>query len=461
MSAVETLGHVHLLGIGGVGVSAVARLLLAEGLTVSGTDAKDLPVLAQLREAGATVNVGFDAAHVDGVDTVVCSSIIQEDNPELVAARAGGAKVLHRSEALAALMEGRVGITVAGTHGKTTTSSMIAVMLAHAGVDPTFAVGAPIPGLGTNARLGSGSAFVAEADESDASFLNYRPTIAVVTNVEADHLDHYGTEEAVRLAFDEYAALLPADGTLVYCADDAGASLTASRLAEARPEVRRIGYGFANGEVRLSEADHSGTESTATIAQDGVAVELALAVPGDHNLLDAAAAYAVGSLLGLSPSERVSGLAAFGGAARRFEAKGQVAGVRVYDDYAHHPTEVSAALTAARDVAGEGRVHVLFQPHLFSRTRDFHEAFGAALSLADEVSVLPIYPAREEPIAGVDSSLISSAVTTSVALASAEEAVARVVAAAANGDVVMTIGAGDVTALGPLVVEGLRGRAKA
>ena len=459
-ASTQDLGHVHLLGIAGVGVSAVARLLLAEGLTVSGTDAKDLPVLDELRDAGATVYVGFDAAHAEGADTLVCSSVIREDNPELAAARANGARVLHRSEALAALMTGRVGVTVAGTHGKTTTSSMIALMLRHAGAEPTFAIGAPIPQLGTNAELGAGPAFVAEADESDGSFLNYTPTIAVVTNVEADHLDHYGTAEKVHAAFDDYAQLLPDDGLLIACADDAGSAATAANYLASRQEARVVSYGFGEGStVRLSRADHSGLASTATVSlPGGESAQLRLQVPGNHNLLNAAAALAVGLELGLSAQAALDGLAAFGGAARRFDFRGSEGGVRVYDDYAHHPTEVTAALLAARDVAGEGKVHVLFQPHLFTRTRDFAAEFGEALSLADTVSLLPIYPAREEPIEGVSSELVAASVTAPHAVVQAADAAGFLAAKVAPGDVVMTVGAGDVTAQGALILEAIAAR---
>lgn len=459
---VNELGHVHLLGIGGVGVSAVARLLLAEGLTVSGTDAKDLPVLDQLRAAGATVHVGFDAEHVSDADTLVVSSVIQPGNPELDEAIRRGLPVLHRSQALAALMRGRVGVTVAGTHGKTTTSSMIAVMLRHAGLEPTFAIGAPIPDLGTNAELGRGSAFVAEADESDGSFLNYTPSIAVVTNVEADHLDHYGTALAVHEAFDRYADLLPATGLLVACSDDEGAAATARNLAQHRADVRVSSYGFGDAaQLRLSDADHSGLTSTATLLDpDGTQHTLSLHVPGDHNLLNAAAAYAVGRELGLSPTVALDGLAAFGGAARRFEFGGTADGVRVYDDYAHHPTEVRAALSAARDVAGQGKVHALFQPHLFTRTRDFAREFGESLSLADTVHLLPIYPAREDPIPGVTSELVAASIGAPHALVKATDAGAAVVAAAQPGDVIMTIGAGDVTALGAPILALLEARAE-
>lgn len=453
---VEDLGHVHLLGIGGVGVSAVARLLLASGLTVSGTDAKDVPVLAELRAAGAEIHVGFDPAHVESADTLVISSVIREDNVELRRARELGLPVLHRSQGLAALMHGRLGVTVAGTHGKTTTSSMIAVMLQHAGASPTYAIGAAIPELGNNAGLGHGDVFVAEADESDGSFLNYSPSIAVITNVEADHLDHYGTEEAVHQAFDRYADLLPARGLLVACADDAGAARAAATLAAARADVRVLTYGFSeDADVRVSDADHTGSTATAVLHDRDGEHPVRLAVPGDHNLLDAAAAYTVGRDLGLDARAALEGLASFRGAARRFELRGEAAGVRVYDDYAHHPTEVRAALKAGQDVAGDARLHVLFQPHLYSRTQAFAEDFGRALAEADSVHLLPIYAAREEPIEGVDSQLVARFVGPGARVVGPEEAAEAVAGQAHAGDVIMTIGAGDVTAQGPALLAAL------
>jgi UDP-N-acetylmuramate--alanine ligase len=336
---------------------------------------------------------------------------------------------------------------------------MIAVMLSEAGEEPTFAIGAPIPELGTNAALGEGRAFVAEADESDGSFLNYRPSIALITNVEADHLDHYGTEAAVHEAFDLYADLLPARGLLVACADDPGAAAAAVRLRGARPDVRVRTYGFSDtADVRLSAADHTGVSSTATLTDEDGDHQVRLGVPGDHNLLNAAAAYIVGRDLGLGARAALDALASFRGASRRFDLQGEVAGIRVYDDYAHHPTEVRAALKAARDVAGDARVHVLFQPHLFSRTQAFHREFGEALASADTVHLLPVYAAREEPIPGVDSGIVAAWAGEGATVVSAEDAARAVAAGARPGDVVMTVGAGDVTRQGPLILEALAGR---
>jgi UDP-N-acetylmuramate--alanine ligase len=448
----ESLGRVHFIGIGGVGMSAVARIMVARGLPVSGSDAKDLPVMADLAAAGARIAVGYDAANLGDARTVVAGSAIRPDNPELAAARAAGLPVLHRSEALAATMAQDTAITVAGTHGKSTTTSMITVLLQGAGLDPSFAIGANVPALGVNAASGTSPVFVAEADESDGSFLNYRPQIAVVTNVEPDHLDHYGTAEAVYASFDRFAALLPEDGLLVACADDAGARALGLRTRE-RANTRVVLYGTAaDADVRL----HDGGPGEVRISTPAGRFAVELQVPGRHNALNAAAAFAVALELGIAPETAAGALAGFSGASRRFEFKGAGRGVRVYDDYAHHPTEVRAALAAARSVAGCHRVHVLFQPHLFSRTREFAQEFAEALNAADTALVLDIYPAREDPIPGVTSQLIADHLGFGGRLTGpGEDAVRAVLDAAAPGDIVLTAGAGDVTSYGPLLVQAL------
>jgi len=448
----ESLGRVHFIGIGGVGMSAVARIMVARGVPVSGTDAKDLPVMHDLSAAGARIAVGYDAGNLGDAQTIVAGSAIRADNPELAAARAAGLPVLHRSEALAATMAGHRVVTVAGTHGKSTTTSMVAVLLKEAGLDPSFAIGANVPALGVNAAHGASDIFVAEADESDGSFLNYRPLIAVVTNVEADHLDHYGTPEAVFASFDNFAALLPAEGVLLACADDAGARALAERTA-GKGTTRVLTYGTAeDADIRL----HDDGPAAVAVAIGAQTHALALQVPGRHNALNAAAAFAVAVELGVAPEAAAAALGHFTGASRRFELKGQGRGVRVYDDYAHHPTEVRAALSAARTVAGGRKVHVLFQPHLFSRTREFATEFAEALAAADTALVLDIYPAREDPIPGVTSALIADHLTNG-RLVTASEAVDSVVAVAGEGDVVLTVGAGDVTAYGPAIVGALGG----
>lgn len=459
------LGRVHFIGMGGAGMSAIARIMLGQGVAVSGSDARNSAGLEQLKGLGAAVFVGQAAGNVEGADTVVVSTAIRESNPELTAARAAGLRVLHRSQALAAAMADDAVVAVAGTHGKTTTTSMVTVMLRAAGVDASFAVGGTVQGLGVNAAHGTAPVFVAEADESDASFLNYRPQVAVVTNLEADHLDHYGTAEAVIDAFEEFVALLPAGGTLVACMDDAGSAALAAQAAASG--TRCLGYGFTDGaDIRLVPGERDGLHTSATVVLrpgllpggEGRELELSLGVPGDHNLRNAAAALAVAVALGVDVSAAVAGLAQFSGAARRFEAKGEGRGVAVYDDYAHHPTEVAAALQAARTVAGAHKVHVLFQPHLFSRTAEFAAEFAQALDLADTVAVLDIYPAREDPVPGVTSELITSRLHKPTGYApDSAAAVARLAGGAEAGDIILTVGAGDVTELGPDLVAALQG----
>ena len=450
--ALEELGRVHFVGIGGVGMSAVARIMVARGVPVSGSDAKDLPVMADLAAAGARIAVGYGPANLGDAQTVVAGSAIRADNPEIVAAREAGLPVLHRSEALAATMAGDTVVTVAGTHGKSTTTSMVTVLLQGTGLDPSFAIGANVPALGVNAAHGNSGIFVAEADESDGSFLNYRPRIAVVTNVEPDHLDHYGTAEAVYESFDRFTALLPADGVLVACADDAGALALAERT-RTRGNTRVVLYGTSEGSDVVLHDRGPGDVAVSTPAGR---YALALQVPGRHNALNAAAAFAVALELGVDPGDAAAALAHFSGASRRFELKGEARGVRVFDDYAHHPTEVRAALAAARSVAGNHKVHVLFQPHLFSRTREFAQEFAEALNLADTALVLDIYPAREDPIPGVTSQLIADHLDEGGRLVAPADAVSVLAATAAEGDIVLTAGAGDVTAYGPRIVEALR-----
>lgn len=483
------LGRVHLVGVGGAGMSVVAALLAARGLEVSGSDGRDSAVVATLRAAGVDVHVGHHAAHVDGAGSVVVSTAIRESNPELARARELGLPVLHRSVALAALMAGRRGVAVAGAHGKTTTSAMVAVTLAHAGLDPSWAIGGtvlrdvPTPGSPVGAaqagaamqaggpagvggapevggaRHGSGDVFVAEADESDGSFLAYAPHIAVVTNVEPDHLDHYGTREAFEQAFVAFVRRIPADGWLVACADDAGASRLIASARASGTRVRTYGTG-ADADVRVGAWQAGpGAGGSTTLTADGETVRLELAVPGVHNALNAAAAWAVALLLGVDAEVAARGLGTFVGTGRRFEDRGSAGGVRVVDDYAHHPTEVAALLRAARPVAGGGRVLVLFQPHLYSRTRTFADEFAAALALADVVVVTDVYAAREDPDPSVTGALLTDRVPAGVEatyVADRHEA-ARVVGRAARpGDLVLTVGAGDVTELAPEVLAAVR-----
>lgn len=478
-SALDDLGRVHLLGVGGAGMSAVAGLLVARGLTVSGSDAHEGPALAGLREAGVTVHVGHDAAHVEDVDTVVRSSAVRDTNPEVVRARERGIPVLHRSEALAALMAGRIGIAVAGAHGKTTTSTMVATALAAAGrqdpvLDPSYAIGGTVltaDGAGPGYRTGAGEVFVAEADESDGSFLAYAPAVAVVTNVEPDHLDHYGTTEAFEAAFEAFADRVLDGGALVACLDDPGAArlVAAVRDRLTRRGVRVLTYGtdaaIAAGDggpdLLLGPVRATGGRWHVTLTSRSAEVpgaDLELAVPGEHNAANAAAAYLAAWAVGADAAAIASGLGEFRGTGRRFEDRGTAGGVRVVDDYAHHPTEVAALLRTARQVAGDGRVHVLFQPHLYSRTRTFAAEFGAALDLADTVVVTDVYAAREDPDPEITGDTIVRRVPTPgrAAFVPDRHAAARALAAAAApGDLVLTVGAGDVTQLGAEVLAAL------
>ncbi len=450
------LGPVHFVGIGGAGMSGIARIMLARGVPVSGSDARDSACLAALRELGATVHVGHRADSVGpSVGTVVVSTAIRETNPELVEARRRGLPVLHRAAALAALMVGRRRVAVAGTHGKTSTTSMLTVAAQACGADPAYAIGGDLAGSGSNAYDGGGELFVAEADESDGSFLLLSPDLAVVTNVEADHLDQHGTPEAVAAVFERFVDRIAPDGVLVTCADDAGAE----RLAASSRERRRVRtYGESpTADLRLTEVTLSPAGAGYLAVLDGTPVtRVRIGVPGRHMASNSAAALLAGLELGLPAAGLVSGLAGFGGVRRRFELKGVAAGVRVYDDYAHHPTEVAAQLRAARLVAGEGRLVVGFQPHLYSRTAAFAAEFGAALGLADEVVVLDVYAAREDPVAGVTGQLVADAVPLPperVRFVPERSAVAGELARRARpGDLVITMGAGDVTTIGPDVL---------
>jgi UDP-N-acetylmuramate--alanine ligase len=448
----ELLGRVHFVGIGGAGMSGIARVMLARGLRVTGSDAKDSRIITALRAEGATVTIGHDAANVGDAETVVVSSAVRANNPEVVAARERGLRVIHRSQALFAVMQGRTRVAVAGTNGKTTTTSMLTVALQRAGVDPSFAIGGELTETGTNAHHGTGPVFVAEADESDGSFVLYRPHVAVVTNVQPDHLDHYGTAEAVEDAFLTFVLGIPEGGLLVACADDQGSR----RLAEsaAAHGIRTVTYGAAeDSDIRVEAAD-----GAFSIVEGGVATgTVRLQVPGWHNVLNAAAAYAAATRgLALDPAAIRAGLAGFAGTRRRFETRGRAGGVTVVDDYAHNPGKVAAALQTAREVVSGGRVVVVFQPHLFSRTRDFAAQFGAALGAADEVLVMDVYAAREDPVPGVTGALVAAAVPLPperVAFVPSWSAVAgEVVGRLRPGDILLTVGAGDVTLIGPEVL---------
>ncbi len=453
------LGAVHFIGIGGAGMSGIARIMVMNGVTVSGSDAKDSAVVEVLRTLGARVHIGHAADNLGEADTLVISSAIRPDNPELVEAQRRGLRILHRSGALASLMLERRAVAVAGTHGKTTTTSMTTVALQACGLDPSFVIGGVLSTTGTNAHLGSGDVFVAEADESDGSFLLYEPAIGILTNVEADHLDHYGTAEAVTDAFVEFCAGIGGrGGTVIACADDPGSLAVATRAREQGTRVLLYGQS-ERADIRLRDLESRlGADFVLDIPgrEQGLAVHLKQ--PGTHNALNASAAIAVAHALGADVDRAAEGLGGYGGTRRRFEEKGIAGGVRVIDDYAHHPTEVTAVLSAARGVVTDGgRVWAIFQPHLYSRTMEFRTEFGQALGLADEVVVLDIFPAREDPVPGITGAIVAETVPHEhvTYIESFNEAVPFVSARVRPGDLVLTVGAGDVTILGPELLTAL------
>ena len=465
--SLDGVTRVHLIGIGGAGMSALARLMLAQGVPVSGSDAKESRRLSALRALGAQVHVGHGIECLDGdppASVVVASTAIPPTNPEVVEARRRGLPVWTRAEALNAVMAGRQPIAIAGTHGKTTTTSMVTVALQACGEDPSFAIGSELQSSGTNAHWGTGPHFVVEADESDGSFLAITPRVAVVTNVEADHLDHWADLASIEDAFVRFcAATKETDGVAVLCVDDPGARRVAER---ARAEgVRVVTYGqSADADVRIVDPVASDRGWSFSVMDHGMRRgTVTLQVPGMHNALNAAAAWAVVSVLGAPVAEAAEGLEAFTGTQRRFELRGQVDGIRVYDDYAHHPTEVEVTLRAAREVAGAGRVVVAFQSHRYTRTSIFALDFGRALGLADEVVVLEVYSAGEQPIPGASGAVIAAAVPLPADRVHFEPSWAQVprvvVERARPGDVVLTMGAGDVGLLAPQIVEMLRERA--
>jgi len=457
----ESLGAVHFIGIGGAGMSGIARIMLARGLQVSGSDRRDSPALRALAALGARVEVGHEGAHVGDAATVVVSTAIRPENPELVAARERGLRVLPRAVALAAVMAGRRSVAVAGTHGKTSTTSMLTVAVQACGVDPSFAIGGTLNESGSNAHAGQGDVFLAEADESDRSFLLLAPYGAIVTNVEADHLDNYGDLAAVEAAFDQFVGTVSAEGFLVLCADDPGAARLAGAAAGGSPARLRT-YGQGPGaDLRLVDLSVAPDGTRYTAVLDGAVLgPVHIQLPGVHMALNSAAALLAGIELGLPAADLIAGLGRFGGVHRRFELKGVAAGVRVFDDYAHHPTEVAAQLRAVRAVVGSGRLLVLFQPHLYSRTAQFAAGFGEALGLADEVVVMEVYGAREDPVPGVTGALVADAVPLPagrVAYEPSWSAAAPAMAARARpGDLVVTMGAGDVSMVGPEVLAALR-----
>jgi UDP-N-acetylmuramate--alanine ligase len=448
----------HFIGIGGAGMSGIAKILAQRGAKVAGSDAKDSATAEALRTLGVTVHIGHAAGHLaDDASCVVVSSAIRQDNPELARAAELGIPVVHRSDALAALMTGLRPIAVAGTHGKTTTTSMLAVSLAELGLEPSYAIGGDLDAPGSNALHGAGDIFVAEADESDRSFHKYAPEVAIVLNVELDHHANYASMEEIYESFETFAGRVVPGGTLVISADHEGARELTRRLAGS---VRTVTYGEAeDADVRVLSVTAQGLRSEVTVLLDGGELTFAVSVPGRHYAHNAVAALTAGVALGIPATELAPALAAYTGVKRRLQLKGEAAGVQVIDSYAHHPTEMTADLEAMRAAAGDARILVLFQPHLFSRTQELGTEMGRALALADASVVLDIYPAREDPIPGVTSALITGAAETAGADVTAvhdkAQAPSVVAGMARPGDLVLTMGAGDVTDLGPLILDRL------
>jgi UDP-N-acetylmuramate--alanine ligase len=448
--------RIHFIGIAGAGMSGLARIALSHGLSTSGSDSKDSSVVLALRALGAEVHIGHDAVHLDGADIVVFSNAISEINPEIKRAQELGVPLLTRAQALAVLMSASKSIAVAGTHGKTTTSSMLTVALQACGIDPSFAIGGTLTASGSNAHRGTGDYFVAEADESDGSFLEYRPFSAIVTNVEHDHVDFFETKESVMNIFAEFAQSISQQGFFIYCKDDAGAV----EIAATDFLATKVSYGQdESADLLIDTIKLLPGGSTARALWKGRTVgTIELQVPGHHNLLNAAAALAMGLSIGQPAAALLEGLASFQGAGRRFELKASVAGIRVIDDYGHHPTEIDVTLTAARRYAGDGRVLVIFQPHRYSRTQAFLDQFASTLDLADLTILLEIYPASEKPLPGVSASLIAQKMERGKFIPNFLEASEEIISMAKPGDVILTLGAGDVNSLAPIIAQGLERR---
>ncbi len=451
--------RIHFIGIGGIGMSGIAEILLTMGYAVSGSDLRRSAVTDRLVGMGARVFEGHAAANAAASDVVVTSSAVSKDNPEVVEARSRKIPVIQRAEMLAELMRLKYGIAVAGMHGKTTTTSMIAAVLGGGGLDPTVVVGGRVNALGSNARLGNSQYLVVEADESDRSFLKVSPILAVVTNLDREHMDCYKDMSDVEGAFVEFMDRVPFYGATTACVDN-------ELLRGVLPRVRRKLYTYgqsadADFRVEMLPKRPEYYSSFAVNYKGLVLGSFGLHVPGIHNVLNATAAVAIGVQLGVAPDQIAIGLDSFHGVDRRFQVKGTVEGVTVVDDYGHHPTEIVATLKAARE-CGYGRVHVLFQPHRYSRTRDLMPEFAAAFKDADTVQVLDIYAASEAPIAGVTAQALVKEIAAGGGVeveyaASMAEAVARLVAEAKDGDAILTLGAGSVSHAAPLLMEGLAG----
>ncbi|MFH8789065.1 UDP-N-acetylmuramate--L-alanine ligase [Streptomyces roseoverticillatus] len=455
-----TMDRPHFIGIGGAGMSGIAKILAQRGAQVAGSDAKESATAEALRALGATVHIGHAAGHLaEDATCVVVSSAIRADNPELAAAAERGIPVVHRSDALARLMDGLRPIAVAGTHGKTTTTSMLAVALDALGLDPSYAIGGDLDAPGSNARHGAGEIFVAEADESDRSFHKYAPEVAIILNVELDHHANYASMDEIYESFETFVGRIRPGGTLVVAADQSGARELTERIS-GRHDIEVVTYGEAeDADVRVLKVTPRGLTSEVTVLLGGKMLTFTVSVPGRHYAHNAVAALAAGIALGIPAHNLASAIGKYTGVKRRLQLKGEAAGVQVIDSYAHHPTEMTADLEAIRGAAAGSRVLVVFQPHLFSRTQELGTEMGQSLALADASVVLDIYPAREDPVPGVTSALIIDAAVAAGADVRAEPdmaAIPDVVAGMARpGDLVLTMGAGDVTDLGPKILARL------
>jgi UDP-N-acetylmuramate--alanine ligase len=454
-------GRVHIVGIGGAGMSGIARVLLARGIEVSGSDAKDSRRLQALKPLGANVFVGHDSENLltpgGQPSCVVISTAIGQDNPEVTKANELGIPVVSRAIALAELLQDTTAISVAGTHGKTTTTSMVTVILQNAGKDPSFVIGSEMNESGSNAHQGSGELFVVEADESDGTFLVLPTTLGIVTNVEADHLNYWGTYDAVEQAFVDFiVATGSRNGCAVVCGDDKGAIAVTKRARELGAKVITYGQGEDNDAVlKLLPSGSVGSEFTISY-QGQTHGPIKLLVPGVHNALNATAAFIAALTQGCTSQQGVDGLQSFTGTHRRFEFRGEVSGVRVFDDYAHHPTEIDAVLRAARTVVGDGRVLAAFQAHHYYRTALFSKEFGQALGLADFVVVLEVFAPGEAPIPGASGSTMANNVPLPPEQVVFEPSWSKVpghlVEHAKAGDIVLTLGAGDIGMMCPEIL---------
>ncbi|MGC5031957.1 UDP-N-acetylmuramate--L-alanine ligase [Micromonospora sp. DT229] len=458
----EDLGHIHLIGVGGVGMSGLARLFLTRGLPVSGSELREWPSLAGLRALGGTIHMTHEPTNLDGVDTVVYSSAIPADHLEMVEARQRGLRILHRSEALAAAMTGRRTVAVAGTHGKTSTTSMVTMVFQQAGADPSFVIGGEISEVGSGAHHGTGEYFVVEADESDRSFLIYRPFVSIVTNIEADHLNTYGDLANLEATFAEFARLTDPDGFIITCADDPGGQRLAATL---RAEGRRVyTYGeSAEADLRLTEMASSAQGVRYLAHIDGRPLgEFRMPMPGRHMALNSASAVLAAYLLELPLTAAEAALASFPGVRRRFERKGVADGVLVYDEYAYHPTSMTLALRTLREVAGEGRLLVVFQPYRLYRTRDLQSEIAEALAIADELVLLEVFGPGEQRDPGEGSAALIEAVglpaERKVFVDSWEAAPTEVARRARPGDVVVTMGAPPISLMGDELLAVLSAR---